>query len=127
MSGVLISDGTVLVEKRRADDDADPGLILPPRGHVEVGESLKHALERDARGTRDTSRKDHTDSRPLLYGVERREAENTLSTHQGLEGENQIERSGDCLLGIRHQQSKLHYGEKDCPRTIEPSLPSLEH
>ena len=49
MSGVLISDGTVLVEKRRADDDADPGLILPPRGHVEVGESLKHALKREMR------------------------------------------------------------------------------
>src|SRR2546426_1992515 len=49
VSGVLISDGTVLVEKRRADDDADPGLILPPRGHVEVGESLKHALKREMR------------------------------------------------------------------------------
>jgi len=46
VSGVLIGDGAVLVEKRRADDDADPGLVLLPGGHVEVGESLSRALER---------------------------------------------------------------------------------
>ena len=46
VSGVLIGDGVVLVEKRRADDDADPGLVLLPGGHVEVGESLSRALER---------------------------------------------------------------------------------
>jgi 8-oxo-dGTP pyrophosphatase MutT (NUDIX family) len=47
VSGVMISDGAVLVEKRRADDDADPGLVLLPGGHVEVGESLNRALERE--------------------------------------------------------------------------------
>src|SRR5438094_5588103 len=47
VSGVLIDDGAVLVEKRRADDDADPGLVLLPGGHVEVGESLSRALERE--------------------------------------------------------------------------------
>src|SRR2546428_5165731 len=47
VSGVLLSDSAVLVEKRRAGDDADPGLILLPGGHVEVGESLKRALERE--------------------------------------------------------------------------------
>ncbi|HWY28658.1 MAG TPA: NUDIX domain-containing protein [Candidatus Sulfotelmatobacter sp.] len=47
VSGVLISDSAVLVEKRRADDDADPGLILLPGGHVEVGESLNRALKRE--------------------------------------------------------------------------------
>ena len=47
VSGVLIGDGAVLVEKRRADDDADPGLVLLPGGHVEVGESLNQALERE--------------------------------------------------------------------------------
>src|SRR3989441_12052754 len=46
-SGVLIADGAVLVEKRRADDDADPGLVLLPGGHVEVGESLDQALKRE--------------------------------------------------------------------------------
>ncbi len=47
VSGVLIGDGAVLVEKRRADDDADPGLVLLPGGHVEVGESLSQALKRE--------------------------------------------------------------------------------
>src|SRR5438094_9075542 len=49
VSGVLISDGAVLVEKRRADDDADPGLVLLPGGHVEQGESLNRALKREMR------------------------------------------------------------------------------
>jgi 8-oxo-dGTP diphosphatase len=47
VAGVLIGDGSVLVEKRRADDDADPGTILLPGGHVEVGESLNQALKRE--------------------------------------------------------------------------------
>jgi 8-oxo-dGTP pyrophosphatase MutT (NUDIX family) len=49
VSGVLIGDGAVLVEKRRADDDADPGLVLLPGGHVEDGESLNRALKREMR------------------------------------------------------------------------------
>jgi 8-oxo-dGTP diphosphatase len=47
VSGVLIGEGAILVEKRRADDDADPGLVLLPGGHVEVGESLERALKRE--------------------------------------------------------------------------------
>src|SRR5438046_9068767 len=47
VSGVLIDDGAVLVEKRRADDDADPGLVLLPGGHVEAGESLDQGLKRE--------------------------------------------------------------------------------
>lgn len=49
VSGVLLKDGSVLVEKRRADDDADPGLVLLPGGHVELGESLSQALKREIR------------------------------------------------------------------------------
>jgi len=49
VSAVLISDGAVLVEKRRVDDDADPGLVLLPGGHVEPGESLNRALKREMR------------------------------------------------------------------------------
>jgi 8-oxo-dGTP diphosphatase len=49
VSGVLIGDGAVLVEKRRTDDDADPGLVMLPGGHVEMGESLNQALKREMR------------------------------------------------------------------------------
>jgi len=49
VSGVLTRNGAVLVEKRRADDEADPGLTLLPGGHVEPGESLDQALSREMR------------------------------------------------------------------------------
>ncbi len=49
VSGVLIDDGSVLVEKRRGDDEADPGLVLLPGGHLERGESLNQALKREMR------------------------------------------------------------------------------
>src|SRR5437660_10208188 len=49
VSGILLSDGAVLVEKRRANDDADPGLVLLPGGHAEVGESLNRSLKREMR------------------------------------------------------------------------------
>ena len=49
VSGVLMRRGAVLVEKRRADDEADPGLTLLPGGHVEPEESLDQALKREMR------------------------------------------------------------------------------
>ena len=49
VSGVLTRRGAVLVEKRRADDEADPGLTFLPGGHVEPEESLDQALKREMR------------------------------------------------------------------------------
>ena len=49
VSGVLTRNGAVLVERRRADDEADPGLTFLPGGHVERGESLGQALRREMR------------------------------------------------------------------------------
>src|SRR5438093_9472924 len=49
VSGVLTRNGAVLVEKRRADDEADPGLTFLPGGHVEPEESLDQALKREMR------------------------------------------------------------------------------
>ena len=46
---MLTRNGAVLVEKRRADDEADPGLTLLPGGHVESEESLDQALKREMR------------------------------------------------------------------------------
>ncbi len=47
VAGVLLRNGRVLVEKRRMDDPADPGLIVVPGGHVEPGETLEAALKRE--------------------------------------------------------------------------------
>ena len=49
VSGVLTRGVAVLVERRRADDEADPGLTLLPGGHVEPEESLDQALKREMR------------------------------------------------------------------------------
>jgi len=47
VSGVLIVGQRVLVEKRREDNEADPGHVMLPGGHVEKGESLEEALKRE--------------------------------------------------------------------------------
>src|SRR5213594_594894 len=94
VSGVLTRNGAVLVEKRRADDEADPGLTLLPGGHVEPEESLDQALKREIReelGIR--VEKDNPSTRPSLHCFEWREAENTLLTHHCLDWQDPVERS----------------------------------
>ena len=47
VDGILVERRKFLVEKRRDDDDADPGLIEIPGGHVDPGETLEDALRRE--------------------------------------------------------------------------------
>lgn len=47
VAGIFVRRGKFLVEKRRSDDDSDPGFIAIPGGHVEKGESLHEALNRE--------------------------------------------------------------------------------
>jgi len=49
VAGIFVRRGRVLVEKRRADDPADPGLTVIPGGHVNPGELLEIALRREMR------------------------------------------------------------------------------
>jgi 8-oxo-dGTP diphosphatase len=49
VAGILIEKGKFLVEKRRADDEADPGYIEIPGGHVDKDETLEAALRREMR------------------------------------------------------------------------------
>jgi 8-oxo-dGTP diphosphatase len=47
VAGIIMDRKKFLVEKRRDDDDADPGFIGVPGGHVEKNETLKDALRRE--------------------------------------------------------------------------------
>jgi mutator protein MutT len=47
VDGILVERRKFLVEKRRDDDDADPGLIEVPGGHVDPDETLEDALRRE--------------------------------------------------------------------------------
>src|SRR5439155_16592812 len=47
VAGIFVREGKFLVEKRRRNDDSDPGFITIPGGHVEKDESLHEALIRE--------------------------------------------------------------------------------
>ena len=49
VAGILIEGRMFLVEKRRDDDEADPGFVEIPGGHVDAGETLEDALRREMR------------------------------------------------------------------------------
>src|SRR5712692_760874 len=47
VAGILTKNGKFLVEKRRDNDEADPGYVEIPGGHVREEESLENALRRE--------------------------------------------------------------------------------
>jgi len=47
VDGILLEGRKFLVERRRDDDDSDPGLIEIPGGHVDAGETFEDALRRE--------------------------------------------------------------------------------
>ncbi|MCA6064929.1 NUDIX domain-containing protein [Thalassolituus marinus] len=47
VSFILLCEGQVLLEQRRADKAVDPGLIMIPGGHMEAGESQWQTLLRE--------------------------------------------------------------------------------
>lgn len=47
VAGILMKGRMFLVEKRRDDDEADPGYVEIPGGHLDPGETLEKALRRE--------------------------------------------------------------------------------
>ena len=47
VAGILLDKGRFLVEQRRLDNEADPGYVEIPGGHVERGETFEEALRRE--------------------------------------------------------------------------------
>lgn len=47
VSFLLVSEGKILLEKRRLDKPSDPGLVAIPGGHMEPGETELQAVKRE--------------------------------------------------------------------------------
>ena len=45
--GIIVKGNKFLVERRRWDEEIDPGIVCLPAGHVEPKESLESALKRE--------------------------------------------------------------------------------
>jgi 8-oxo-dGTP diphosphatase len=45
--GIVADGNRFLVERRKWDEDVDPGIVCLPAGHVKSGESLEDALKRE--------------------------------------------------------------------------------
>jgi 8-oxo-dGTP pyrophosphatase MutT (NUDIX family) len=45
--GIIVKGNKFLVERRRYDEEIDPGIVCLPAGHVEPNESLESALKRE--------------------------------------------------------------------------------
>lgn len=47
--GIVLKDDKFLVERRKPDEEVDPGIVCLPGGHVKPGESIQEALKREMR------------------------------------------------------------------------------
>jgi len=47
--GVILNGNKFLVERRRLDEEIDPGCVCLPGGHVKINESWEEALKRELR------------------------------------------------------------------------------
>lgn len=47
VSFLLVRDGWMLLEKRADDKPLDPGKVAIPGGHIELGETVSQALDRE--------------------------------------------------------------------------------
>lgn len=47
--GILCDGSNFLVERRRIDEEIDPGIVCLPGGHVRIGEDREEALKRELR------------------------------------------------------------------------------
>lgn len=47
--GILLKGKKFLVERRRLDEEVDPGVVCLPGGHVKINESKEEALKREMR------------------------------------------------------------------------------
>ncbi len=72
VDGILVEKRKFLVEKRRADDNADPGLIEIPGGHADPDETLEDALRREMKEELGIDVKKAKLVQKSLYGPQRR-------------------------------------------------------
>ncbi len=47
--GIILNGDKFLVERRRLDEEVDPGIVCLPGGHVKSNENLEEALKREMR------------------------------------------------------------------------------
>ena len=100
----MIDSDKVLVKKRRVDDDANPGHVVLPGGHVDAGESLKHAIMREMEEELEIRIGPYVPLSWLPHGLGWREIESTLLPyHQREAGSSRTRQNGS--TGNRTRQT----------------------